>query len=249
MRRYLYAIVLLCVIAGLPMLVQTAPVTVQNPGNGCSGASTCAITTTSTTAGNLLVWIGVIRTDASQTINAPTDNQSNTYTQAYNVSCAFGNYRCAAYYVCNATGGVTSVTGNFSANTNSTGIVLEVSGIQTSSCLDQSDSTFGVDSSSPWAAPTVTTTVADNYLVNQVLLNNQPSGCAGTNGWTVVKAQANTGSGIDLCANVRIVSSTGSYTGEGTWTSGSTSAFPGMVTFKGVAASSTPAGPFRRRNP
>ena len=234
-RYFLFMALLACL--GYALTVWAAPATVQNPGNSCNTASTCAVTTTSTTAGNLLVWVGIIRTDASQTINAPTDNQSNTYSSAHNVSCAFGNYRCAVYYVCNATGGVTSVTGNFSANTSSAAVVLEVSGIQTSSCLDQTDSTYGADSSSPWAAPAVTTTVADNYLVNPTMLNNQSSGCAGSNGWTVIKVQAQGGVGIDLCINVRIVSSTGTYTGEGTWTLGSTSAFPGMATFKGTTAS------------
>ena len=191
--------------------VATLPVTLPNP----------------VTAGNLLV-VGV-RAGDTDTINAPTDTGSNTYTNVAGATVVnTGNHKIQTWYVANCAGGSTfTVTANFGAAVGHPEIfVYEVSGIRPTSPVDTQTGGQAA-SGTAVASGSITTAEAGEYLFGFCTTSGNTGTLALGSGWTDAEfMQSNvnnpTGGGED-----QITSAAGSF--NATFTLGTSSAWSASV--------------------
>jgi hypothetical protein len=196
----------------------------------------------STTTGNLIavsIW-GWRATGFTVALGTVTDNKSNTYAVANEITNSTPG--AGIHYKENASGGAShqvtvdpTGTGNyFDVN------CYEVSGIETSSALDQSAENSG-NSTTPGTG-NITTTVADTFMV-AVLSNNNPTTLTVSAGWTQDNEELDNANHQPGEADSRIVGSTGTYAAD--WTTGDVNAdlwAAVIAAFKGVAAAGDPEG-------
>jgi hypothetical protein len=132
---------------------------VQTVTGATLGASSLNVTPASTGPGSLLT-VGITTPALAGAVYSITDNQGNTYTLRQNVT----NTSVQTYwYDClNATGGVTSVTANYSGSISSALIFQERSGVTGGFDVGTTNQGLGSVGS---AGPTSTTTYANELVI------------------------------------------------------------------------------------
>jgi hypothetical protein len=208
-----------------------------------AGATTVSTTGVNTSAsGSVLVALVGVGNAATFTSIADTINgaaSGNTWNQigAEVAVNAFGYAR--AYYVQNANGGTNHVvTVTVSASVSMSLLLVELTGVQTSSVLD--GSSFVLDSSSPFTSGGVSTTYDVDALVGGLIggsgsnpATHAISGAAPSSGWTIQTA-AEELDGTQFWAGALAtvdVSSTGTYN-SGFTESGASEAVVLLAAFK-----------------
>lgn len=142
---------------------------VQHASNSCGGGATCAVTVTSTTAGNLLVAFGANNTGANNLVfSSMTGEGTWTHCSGGHVatlnagSTTFYQVDCA--YILSATGGTTSLTWTWSASAGKSTIeIIEVSRTSGSWALDV-NGILGDASCTTCASPTLTLSGSNDYI-------------------------------------------------------------------------------------
>ncbi len=215
-------------------LAQTATVVQGNSSFATGGANPSVSFTNNNTAGNL-IWVAA---GSDATITTPTDTAGNTYTLAISVTGSSGSGNAAVYYATTAVGGPNTVTCNHAGNGNTHCHIAEISGLVTSSPLDQTGS---VASSSGCAVSTSAATIQSNEWVGAFFYDspNNKTLIAGT-GYTKVQLSTNSSSGDSALSESQNVGSTGVQTA--TCGGNSSNVLSQLITtFK---ASGTGSGPF-----
>ena len=253
LARKLLPLIGLLLFCAIPSHATISVIDYSNTTAECVGAGTCAKTITSTTAGNELVVYAYFLTGASITFACNTGVTNNgtgaTWQEAdHKLGTAFSIYIC---YAENIASGITVVTVTTSGGTpGATGnITAEISGLATSSTLDQ-HTNGASSSSSTWSVgPTGTTSTANEYWVSIIAKNNagDPLVSVG-NGFT----NRVTSSAAHMNYLDQIVSSTGTITSSGTFTDTPTEGDIVIASFKSapsVPLGSKIAGPAKMAGP
>lgn len=176
--------------------------------------------TTSNTAGNAIIVIGIAGTTTATDLNSlPTDTQGNTYAVVTTINAtAFGNgllIRVWANYNIAAHTGTNTVTIP-NANNDAAGFAWEVAGLATSAAFDKSSSADQTSATALDSGATATTTYANELLLG-VFADDNSTSLGFTLGSGYSNAQQNgatTGYGT---TEEQIVSTTGAYNATGTW--------------------------------
>jgi hypothetical protein len=199
---------------------EAAITVVQSQTNRCSGASTCSVTVSGLTAGNLLVVSGGLL-HATRTLTPSTDGTNVCSGASPDVQNEHsnGSVDVRAYiWSCQITaGGQTTVTVTINTGTSFLNITaMEVSGMATSSALDVTAS-GSTDPSGTVHDVSVapTTTFADDLIVVQMCANATSTYTAGVT-YTLI---AGGSGGVECGTQYKIVSATGTYTANGVTTS------------------------------
>lgn len=214
----------------------------KNVNKDFSGANgtTIAVTISAGGAGNLLCGF-ITAADAVQTCTV-ADNNGHTATMVPSSSGVLdggnGN-RAWMYYFPNISAAPTTVTATFSVTCPFRGItIIEESGVQTSSPLDQSRIDNVATSTTP-TGTAVTTTAAGEFIFAGIVPDsgNPTTILAGTNvAWTLENNSA-----ADVGDEIFVQSSAGSIAGQ--FRFGTTQASQlGIMTFFAAAATSLPPG-------
>lgn len=217
----------------LTFTVTNNPVMQSNSGFSSGKTSVSVPFLGSNTAGNLL-WVAV---GSSGTILPPTDTQGNTYIRASSVNGSGGSGNAAIYYAASAKGGTNTVTCNQSSNTDLHCHIAEITGIASSSPLDQTGS---VSSSSTCSVSTSAATAQPNEWVGAFFYDasSDPLLSAGA-GYTAVQL-SNNSSGDGALSENGTVSTTGVQTA--TCAGNSSAALTQLITtFQTTASVAAPA--------
>jgi hypothetical protein len=216
---------------------------VQSVSQNCTTFSTPAICTVNIAAvqsGDLIVVTSLIRNDTTQVAPTVTDSQSNSYTQIWHYTDGY-HYSYTMNYLANVTNTPTSVTVDLTTGGLSvTMIVVEYSGVVTSSPKDVSTITT-TSSGTSYSSASVTTTSAYEILVGGVF-NNTGYGVTFTgtpNEWTNFSTQNDMPSGNTIGMQDQGVSTSGSFANTGTATLNNNPVganFVGMAAFKTTQA-------------
>lgn len=211
--------------------------------NGVNGSVTATFSSANT-AGNAII-VAIAIADTTTTGQAtPTDTTGNTYTSlqnfsngsSFNAHAWFGCFNIAAHTSGNV---VTSSPDLGACNMH----IWEVSGLQTSSALDQFTKTFGSTTSLTTGA-TATTTTANELLLS--LFSNDHNAETWTlgSGWSnLLNSTSTQTNAFSSASEEKIVSATGAYTG--TITAGHAASNLGSImTFKGASAPVMPTNLF-----
>jgi hypothetical protein len=206
--------------------------------NDSAAQTTGAIDTT----GMNLIVLGVT---TSSGLNAPTDSKGNTYTLLVGPVTNGDNIRL--YYCLAPTIGAghtftITPTGGGAGNNYGVLTVMGWSGIATSSAVDQQNSRTQ-NATTSWDTNNVTTTQADELLVSvgELATGTNLTFGAGT-GWTMQETRGNAANTSTGYLQDRIVSATGTYTGDASagGVSGNSAAI--IATFKGAAGGGASTG-------
>lgn len=162
---------LLSLLLAFPCRATIALVQVNTAATG--GGNTTVTTTfgSTPTVGNLVV-VGCAATTGSNVINTPTDNQGggNTYTQAVTIA---NNPRVSIYYsIVAVASGTFSITCTTTMGSFITNIILEYSGVNSSTPLDQTAT--GTSNATSATSGTINTTKANEVIVG--VYSNRASG-------------------------------------------------------------------------
>lgn len=203
---------------------------VQAQTDSVSGTSLTS-TAISTTTGNLIVVAGG---SAGQTMNAPTDSGSHTWTACPGEGTLTGaGSRRLLYYAANITGSAShTFTISVPVADDLTIVVMEFTDTNTSVC-DQSAGGGETGTVTAHSSDATSTTTAANELLACVMTTSDSFGATvtGTNGWTVpTNGYVNVG-GTDVAGLYKTVSSTGAYDCTATSATASRSAMA-IGTFK-----------------
>lgn len=226
-----------------------------------SNSATASVTINSQASGSsfslLVTW------QASENYSSgPTDTigggaSGNTWTQVGSeVSSLGGLSDSRLYYVSGGfNGGTThqfSVT--FNASTFWTISVVEVTGVDTTTPVTGTP-VFSSDTASPFASSSVTTTAANATLVSQIHNNassgsqtfNADSSASPTSGWTVQTGATYSSAATNwiVSQKTQVVTSTGTYNGAWTVTSGGTASAVGLIAFRDAPTGSVDQQAFR----
>lgn len=198
-----------------------------------SGTSVNCAFDSSVTSGNLIVAI-VKLFNPSSVVYSVSDSQGNTYTLARQHGPGWYNF-LAITYAKNVTGGSDTVTVNCNGSGSAVCAVgiLEYSGIDTASPLDQVNSKSCPDSDPYIGSGSVTTTSNDELIVGAAM---SPNSLTPSDGST---QRVSAGGYNNVSFTDRIVSSTGSY--EAKWQANGQVAIALIATFK------APSSPTRKR--
>lgn len=178
--------------------------------------TTADITTASSGSG---LWMVVIY-EPSMTFVSVQDSKSNTWVQIGSTVTDGSNLLSTRRYKCvSATGGANH---NFTLTCNSAGIAhIAVAEITTTNGLgvtvDQQDAAS--DTSSPYTSPSVTTTVADEFLISMMMTSQGPGGTythTAGNSFTKLLEESDGFTYFPFAVGHRTVTATGSYSGS--WT-------------------------------
>lgn len=199
-------------------------------------------TTYSPVAGNLIVVLVQSRdtTGGASTITGVTDNASggsSSYSAAFNQTNYEGNQANGACFYCpSVKSGVTTITTALSnANVVSLVFVLEYSGLDSATPLDQATATAATATGTT-ATATSKTTTAPYELIVGLFLEHDNSGYTWSNsGSYTLRIQAvQTENGVPCGVSDRTVTTAGAYAAAATISTSSTY-YAWMVTFKGIA--------------
>lgn len=185
------------------------------------------------TAGSIIIAFGNCF-NASDGGLAVTDDNSNTYIETFESGYGGDSRNVAvASYVQNANSGSTTVTMTGDANSFYTLVIVEVSGVQTSTVLDQSSDNTGT-STDPDSG-NVTTTEDDEYLIGGFAQDSQVTSITEDSPWVLIFEEEDQASNMPISVIEQIVSST--LTESAGWTLGDSVGWWGAIlTFEGTAA-------------
>lgn len=219
-----------------------APALVRSAKSGACSTSCTATFSVATTAGNTI--IGVVSEFYSFSnfgfSNTITDDGSNTYGTAYTHDNGAAGPSIKVSYIDNAAS-ATVVTSTSSTGSQFDFVVMEVSGLATSTSLDQAGGYHQDVATTAYTANSITTTQADEFVLGVHLLNSTGTINATPSGLftTVI---TNTSNNPTLQTQYYVASSTGSYTSAGAWDiSGITDS--AMVSFKGAGGGGATSHP------
>src|SRR5215470_17542972 len=228
--RSAFAFLLLC----SPALAQTATVVQSNSGFATGGTNPSVSFPSNNTAGNLL-WVAV---GSDATIATPTDTRGNTYALAISVTGSGGSGNAAIYYVASAAAGSNTVTCHHPASGDTHCHIAEISGLTTTSPLDQTGS---VASSSTCSVSTAGATTQANEWVAAFFYDAPFSRTltAGT-GYTQLQFSNDTSAGDAAISESASATSTGVKTA--TCGGNSTDVLSQLITtFKATSGGSAPS--------
>lgn len=216
MMRWLLSLVALLALAAP---VQAVPANAQAPV--CSTGTLFAASTSATvnfggatTATNLQLVVIHIRN--SSTVNSVTNSAAEAFTQdRFDFNSGDSGSRGWIYSRANASS-ATSVTVTIDATfSNSTAIcIYEVSGMETASVLDQTNSNEG--SSNTADSGNITTTVADTFLV-YVVTSGSSAGWTGDADFTNISSGGNHVIGWKILSATQTISATATNATSETW--------------------------------
>jgi hypothetical protein len=211
--------------AAIPALVQSAKSTAA-----CSTSCTATFSG-ATTAGNTI--IAVVSEFFSFTnfsfTNTISDGTNSPYLVAYTHDNGANGPSIKVSYFENAAS-VTVITSTSSTGSQFEFIVMEVSGLATSSSLDQAGGYHQDVSTTAYTSGSITTTQASEFVLGAHLLNNSGTISATPSG-SFSTVTTNTSNNPTAQTQYFVTSSTGSYTSAGSWTvSGTTDS--AIVSFK-----------------
>lgn len=232
MKRLLSVLIVGLVLRAQP--ASAAPAVVQVKASGACAGSCSATLTGSTVAGNtIIVFVSEFYSLISGcSFTLTVSDGSNTYGTAYThenaVGC--GPYSPSIYvrYVDNAAS-VGSVTVNDSGGQYCFSVV-EVSGLATSSSVDQAAGYHLDTTTTAYTAAAVTTTTASE-IVFGVHVANTSGTFSGTPSGSFTTTVMNSAQNPSMQVQHQIVAATGTYTSAGTWTA-SVTTDSAMVSFK-----------------
>jgi hypothetical protein len=196
-----------------------------------TGSGTSLTRTITPAAGNMLVAVlagSTVATSFSDGVN--TWNIDRQATSAATERIAIGSAP-------NVAGTTVTITASFPSGSGSL-VVLEYSGIATSSHVDDTDSGSGF--SQTIGTGSVTTTQDDSLIVCGACINVNSGARPVTQG-SNFDERAEGGSPRAVFAEDRIVSATGNYAGSATFTGGNAAWSAVTVAYKGAAATGHPA--------
>jgi len=198
-------------------------------GTNGSGTGAYTITITSTGAGNII--IVVIGTYGSNNNPTVADSATQTYAQDLGLNSG-GSFRASVYSKANTAGGVTTVTITPSAH--SSAVVMEYSGVATSSAFDVGVSAINAQTAvTTWGSNNITTTATDLLLgFVGTILTATPS-FASSGSWATVKDSPNSGDGDGFYVQEQLNVAANTYAAAGTCSS--TTARSGIVSYKAAA--------------
>jgi hypothetical protein len=206
---------------------------VQGASN-TSAIATCAVTLSSTAAGNLLALLFTTN-GGTATVSSVIDSGANSWTKSW-LNNDSTSQQTGLYFFPNNGGGITSVTVTLLTAQDIAAWAWEWSGI-TSSPVDGTPASAAGDSTAPASGNTTTTNAADLLLGGIAWNANSATLSGATSGFTQ-ETKLNSGGNAILQPCYQIVSATGTYSLSGTlsaakpWVAG-ISAFKGTG---GVAA-------------
>lgn len=218
----------------------------RKAGQDSSGAGPSAVVafTSNNTAGNAIIVIltGQDSTLALWTSDYPlvSDSQGNTYTQIYNSFNLANTTGTRAYVSFNIKAGANTVT-QLDSSDPCVLMVYEVSGLASSSVLDQSATAVITTSTSFVSGNTPTTTIADELIIGIGATTNTTA-----QSWTLGAGYSNilqqTGAAMSAATQERIVAATGAYSSTLTAASAG-SGTATILTFKGAASATASNDP------
>lgn len=203
-------------------------------GSAGSGVTTCSMTVTNSTSSGTHILVAVEFGASNRTITV-TDSQGNTYqqdgTNAFNSGGGTGIALFSSFTTHALTASTDTITATASGGTvNNPGIAAyNVSGLFTSSWTDQTASTTG--SSGTPSSGSVTTGSANEFLFGAITQGTTGSTLTAGSGWTK-QDQFSINSNKNLATETEIVSATGSYAANGTFSSNTWAA--AIATYKGA---------------
>lgn len=189
-----------------------------------------------TTSGNLIVvFLGEFYSVTTYGLPSAPSDGTNTYASAYTHDNGGGAFSpsLVVKYAVNATS-VSSLTLNDGAGQYSF-VAVEVSGMPTSSVLDQAGGYLLNSSTVNYASGSVTTTQAAEILFGIHVSASNTGGLTATPGagWTTAIALPSV-QDPQLQVQYQIVSSTGSYSSTGAYSASRSTIDNAIVTFKGA---------------
>jgi hypothetical protein len=187
-----------------------------------AGAATITATISSSTAGNCLV---VVIGRNGRLITGVTDNQSQTYVQAY-TPLNNGTEDTSTWVFPNTAAGVTLITATFSSSQGSVIFAIEESGLETSSVVDASAVTAGAVQATWSSSATAISSTTVGYGICCSTGGSSQSIAVTASGWSDVTGtgitaghHGNATEGDDLYMCRQVFASSGSKTASGTLTS------------------------------
>lgn len=203
-------------------------------GSANSVTSVALTFDSSVTAGSVLIAVGNAFNDGGGGL-VVTDDNGNTWVETFDNNYSGSDVAVLAY-VENANSGTTQVTMTGDANSFFTLVIVEVSGVQTSTVLDQSNDATGT-SSSPDSGD-VTTTVADTYLIGGFAHDTSVVTITEGGAWTLIFEEEDQSTNMPISVQEQILSSTATESAD--WSlSGSVAWWASIGAFKGVAVGGT----------
>lgn len=237
MKRLLLALVVALVLWAQPVSAQAV---VQFTSAVGGGTATFGV---ATTAGNLIVvFIGEFYSVTTYGLPSTPNDGTNTYVSAYSHDNGGGGFSpsLVVKYAENA-GSVSSLTVNDGAGQYSF-VAVEVSGVPTSSTLDQAGGYLLNSSTTNYASGSVTTTQAAEILFGIHVSASNTGGLTATPtaGWTNAVTLP-TVQDPQLQVQYKVVSSTGSYSSTGTYSASRSTIDNAIVTFKASGGGPPPS--------
>jgi hypothetical protein len=194
--------------------VATAFVQALAFGNSASVAS--VIGTWTTTGGNaVLISVGVFN-NSTATITV-TDDKGNTYNLVTNTDKGIGSTCTKTFLALNITGGATQITVAVSPNQLISCTAQEISGVATSSAVDQSSGLYDTGTT-PWGGTAITTANASDYLYSAAYCPDSAVNLVAGAGYTEpTGAEYDRSTGETISSAYQVVAATGTY--QCNWTS------------------------------
>lgn len=239
-------LILLLALLLTPQMGWAAPAHVQSANADNTFDTTCVVSLTGTTAGNLLV-LSV----GGNFTSAPTSVGSSgglTYVEATK-TLSFQGVSLVVYYVKNIGGGNEAATVNLPSTASANCSLLEYSGLDTTAPLDKFDSAGGTGTTSTDGdvSPSATTT-ADGELVLSSILETSGVSTTFTAGTTGFTRRQHGQAGGSYRHGVEDLVQTNAGAIQGTWTASGTSNYiASIVTFKVASGSSPDMSHIRKR--
>lgn len=183
---------------------------VQSNDAGTTSATSLQVTLTGAATGNLVV-VGIVCGGPTTTVNSVADTV-NTYTRCSGRTFLSGAGGCEIWYAKNITGGNLTITVSISGTFAITVFATEYSGADTTAPFDVQATTSGT-STTPDSG-SATTTAANEILAGMLSVSGATSAFTPGTGYTRRGNAETLGIWED-----QIVSSTGSYSANGTLSS------------------------------
>jgi len=200
-------------------------------GQGSGTQSGAAVTfDTNVTAGSLLLMAVSTYQSGGLTLTV-SDNNGNSWVEIDDNNYD-GNDVAGFAYALNANSGSTTVTVTTSGVSDYHSIVIvEVSGIETTGALDQSNTNTATSAS--WDSGNIPTTQADEYLFGAFAHDNGNRTLTEDGAWTLIFEEQNGSTDMPISVGERIVSSTLTESYSGT-IAVSSPYWAGIASFKGT---------------